>query len=147
MSRSMTAIRLIIAGAFLLTSLCGCGKSTMRIYPAGGKVVFPNGTPLKGGWVWTRPVQAKDIPGARGEIQPDGTFHLGTYRLGDGAVEGEHLVLIAPLMPRGDRTEMLKLPALIDPRFEQFTTSGLKISVASDASKNQFVLPVERPNE
>jgi hypothetical protein len=82
---------------------------------------------------------------ARGRIQPDGTFRLGTYQPVDGAIEGKHLVVIIPPPPVGDRDEMKTLPLVIDPRFQRFETSGLKVTVSRDASENQFPITVERP--
>jgi hypothetical protein len=142
--RSRLALGTAVA-ALLLMVLGGCRDGRLPVYPAGGKVLFPDGKPLSGGWLWTRPLQGKDAPGARGQIRDDGTFELGTYRLGDGAVEGEHLVLVAPLLPRGDRAEMLKRPKVIDPRFESFDTSRLKITVARDSALSRFSIQVQRP--
>lgn len=136
-----------MAAAVLPPILTGCGRHAVPVYSTGGKVVFPDGKPLGGGWVWTRPVQGKDIPGARGQIQPDGSFELGTYRPGDGAVEGEHLVLVSPPLLRGDRAEMLKRPKIIDPRFESFDTSRLKFAVTRDPAKNQFALRIDCPRQ
>src|SRR5207253_2832886 len=72
----------------LLLVLAGCGGSS--VYRAGGKVVYPDGTPLPGGVVLCEPAEevktdGKAPPSVRGYIQPDGTFRLGTYKDDDGA--------------------------------------------------------------
>src|SRR5438552_17655549 len=84
----LTALALILAAA------AGCGSSNTS--PVSGKVVFKDGTPLTGGLVLFRPVDEKLQVSSRGDIQPDGTFFLSTYKEGDGAVPGKYQVAITP---------------------------------------------------
>lgn len=125
--------------------LAGCGGGPLPTYEAGGTVTFPDGKPLSGGWVEFQPVEAPLSVGARGEIQPDGTFRLGTFESGDGAIEGEHRALVVPPLPEGDRDETPTPRWIIDPRFFRVETSGLRFTVSQDASKNQFHIEVTRP--
>lgn len=148
------------AAAVVLVAFAGCGsnRNALPTYRAGGKVAFPDGTPLKGGWVEFRSVNLPRQVTARGQIQSDGTFKLGTYKPGDGAVEGEHCALVMPPPSRtktnpdalrrskGGLGSLAPAPG-IDPRFGRFETSGLKFTVTSSAADNQFLIQVRRPGE
>jgi hypothetical protein len=144
--RRLLAVGLLLTGA-LPTTLGGCGDGSQPTYRAGGRVTFPDGKPLAGGRVEFAPVQSNLGPAARGQIQPDGSFQLSTYRPNDGAVEGEHVALVVPPLPEGGLEGMKILPMPIDSRFTQFDTSGLKCTVSCDPAKNQFVLQVSRPHK
>jgi hypothetical protein len=136
------AVAVFLAGAVPI-SLCGCGGSgKLPTYRAGGKVTFADGKPLAGGRVEFSPVQNALGPAARGQIQPDGSFQLSTYGQNDGTVEGEHVALVVPPLPEGGLEGMKTIPMPIDPRFTQFSTSGLKFTVTREPDKNQFVLQV-----
>ena len=63
---------------WLLLALPGCGGS--GVYPAGGKVVFKDGTPLTGGVVLCEPIDEENKVSVRGYIGEDGRFRLGTHR-------------------------------------------------------------------
>jgi hypothetical protein len=144
MSRSPSVARrfgtLVIA--LILAAALGCGgRST---YPVRGKVVFPDGTPLPGGRVIAEPTDATHQVSARGEIQPDGTFELGTFTDNDGALEGEHHVLITPPEDLVIVEGKPRRPS-IDKRFKRFETSELKIVVTRDPGKNNFTLTVKKP--
>lgn len=135
----------MLFGGMLLIALAGCGHTSRPTYRTGGKVVFPDGKPLVGGMVEFRSAGAEHTVVARGQVQPDGSFQLSTYRPNDGAVEGEHSALVAPFAPMGHMEEMKGAPMVIDSRFTQFDTSGWKFTVVSDTTKNRFVLQVEHP--
>lgn len=147
-------ILLLIALAWLL-SMGGCGGPDRPTYEAGGTVTFGDGTPLAGGWVEFQLCDDELAPTARARIQADGSFRLGTYRDGDGALEGEHRVMILPPPPphpRGWEQKMQKgeaaasaPPVRIDHRYRSFETSGLSFTVTPDASKNRFQIQVEPP--
>ncbi len=123
----------------------GCGSGgALPTYPAGGKVVFTGGKPLEGGWVELKSASKEQAAVARGQIQPDGSFQLSTFSRNDGAIEGEHLILIVPPRPQGD-IEQGSVPIAIDPRFLQYKTSNLKCTITSDSSKNDLLLKVSRP--
>jgi hypothetical protein len=130
-------IALVIALGILLHSVAGCDSA--RLYPVQGTIVFPDGqaaTGLAGANVEFDPVEGKE--GARGDVQSDGTFRLGTHKPGDGVVPGEYRVCIQPPLPELDR------PAtrVLDRRYENLNTSELRVTVK--AEKNQVTLKVER---
>jgi hypothetical protein len=131
--------RLAVLALILAAAVgCGSGKTT----PVRGKVVFKDGTPLSGGLVLFRPVDEKLQVSARGDIQKDGTFILGTYQEGDGAVPGKYQVAITP-PPRPTRLEKPIGPPFIHPRFESYETSGLEFEVTH--RKNEFTIQVQKP--
>jgi hypothetical protein len=85
--RFVTAAILLAVFGFTL----GCSSGELPVAPAHGKVTY-KGKPLEFGTVMFEPKQG---PPATGQIQPDGTFVLGTYGSGDGAIVGSHTVRIA----------------------------------------------------
>ena len=132
---------LILFGA---ASLAGC-SGQVPTYKAGGKVTLPDGTPMNSGHVEFRPVDSEHLVSARGTIQADGTFELSTFETGDGAIEGEHQVLVRP-MHLGGGTPPPGMPVFkpvqIDKRFADFSTSGLRFTVTRDTAKNHFEIQV-----
>jgi hypothetical protein len=134
---SSSSFHLALLGLLLLGAT-GCGSG--GTYPVQGKVVFQDGTPLKGGIVVFESVDHAHII-ARGDIAPDGTFELGTKKPGDGALAGKHRVLVAPLLPSNVKES--KGPRPIHPRFENFETSKLVLTV--EKRDNDFTIHVEKP--
>jgi hypothetical protein len=78
--------------------LAGCNRSSFELAPVHGTVTVDD-QPLFQGKVRFAPVGKGDgdHPGrpALGSIQSDGTYRLTTYKGNDGAVIGEHWVMIA----------------------------------------------------
>src|SRR5262245_13341051 len=88
------------AAVLALASAPGCGGN--RTYPVQGRVVFKDGAdirPLVGGLVVFEPLDPGGKDSARGEILPDGTFRLGTYKEADGAPPGRYRALVTPPTP------------------------------------------------
>lgn len=124
----------------------GCGKGDLATYPVTGKVTFADGTPMTGGLVTFSAQQAGKSIGARGPIQQDGTFTMGTFQPGDGAAAGEQRVSVVPPLPKVDRDEVKRLPPPpIDPKFGRFETSGLTHTVTRKAADNFLEIIVEPP--
>ena len=86
----MTGSRWLVV-AIACGFLVGCG-SQPQTFPVHGRVVFKDGTPVRFGSIETLSVEKR--VNARGTIRPDGTFSLTTYENDDGAVPGEHRVVI-----------------------------------------------------
>src|SRR5215813_7535464 len=84
--RAGALVSLVLFGA------SGCGGPTL--FPVSGKVTYKDGKPVTAGFVIFEPLSQKIS--ARGEIQADGSFQLGTHRDNDGAMEGDYKVLVAP---------------------------------------------------
>lgn len=76
--------------------LPGCAKDAFPTAPVKGKVTY-QGQPVTGGTITLRPLGGGGTSvnlgkPASGDVQPDGTFVLGTKGAGDGAVIGKHEV-------------------------------------------------------
>jgi hypothetical protein len=121
---------LLLAGVLGFSLLlAGCGSRTQ---PVEGIVVFKGGEPatkLAGYYVTFESV---DQPvSATGVVQPDGTFKVGTYQDGDGALLGKHRVSIGPPAPDyGDNPKSLILP-----KYNQPQTSGLEVTIMRGINK------------
>ncbi len=144
--RYLTIVTIAIMSFAMWT---GCGKSTPPTFPVVGKVVYSDGKPFAGGYIELCPLGGEYRATARGEIQQDGSFELSTFSKNDGAIEGDHAVLVIPPIPERQSGQPLPrdVEQSIDPRFGQFGTSGLRITVASDPTKNEVVLRVGRPGK
>ena len=117
----------------------GCGGAgQLQTYHTTGKVHFADGTPLPGGSVVFQSVEHRLT--ANAPIQEDGTFQLGTYEPGDGAVAGKHTAAVQPPMTNPDMGP--RVP--IHPRFRRMETSGLEFTVTEEGP-NEFDILVEAP--
>lgn len=104
------------------------GCSGDRIYPVQGKVVSADGIAPRFGTVEFR--SRTDGTVASGTIAEDGTFSLTTKKPGDGALVGEHDIILVrfinvedgPLHTHGHAVEIPK-------RYASFETSGLQATV------------------
>jgi hypothetical protein len=114
---------------------CGCSGNLVPTYPAGGQVVFSDGKPLPGGNIEFAPQEGTVRTSARAMIQEDGTFRLTTFEDGDGAIEGQHRVLIIPARQREDRNA--RFAWSVDPKYQSFDTSELEATVLPD-TENEF---------
>jgi hypothetical protein len=112
----------------------GCGPNRPTVVPVEGVVVFADGEPVRGGQIELESVTQK--VNARGPISPDGAFRLTTYREGDGAVPGEHRVIVQPSLPvYGGLSETVahkphgETPRTVPVRFGDYRTSELTATV------------------
>jgi hypothetical protein len=93
-------MRLGAAATIALTILVllpfpGCGNAPPQApptLPVKGKVTFKGKPVTKGAVTFEPDGMGKE---AHGDIQPDGTFELTTYKPGDGAVPGTHRVAVS----------------------------------------------------
>jgi hypothetical protein len=69
---------------------------------------------------------------ATGVVQPGGTFQVGTFREGDGAVLGKHRVAITPPVPDGD---VVRPKSRVHPKYERFASSELEVTVTRGPNK------------
>src|SRR5262245_36789853 len=80
--------------ALLLLLVAGCSSRLAEVH---GTVTLADGSPLTRGQI----VFEGEIDGApvsaRGEVKPDGSYRMSTYRPGDGVPPGKYRVLINPL--------------------------------------------------
>src|SRR5216684_5280266 len=95
---SRRALAVVVGFVMLFVSVTGCDGG--RLYPVEGTIVFSDGevaTGLAGANVEFDPVAGKE--GARGDVQSDGTFRLGTHKPDDGVAPGEYRVCVQPPLP------------------------------------------------
>src|SRR5579859_5968725 len=125
MTRLMGRWRAALAAALLLAA-AGCGGGQ---YPVRGKVTFEDGSPVTGGMVVFESKDAQPAVTARGAIQADGTYTLGTHKSDDGVPPGVYRVLLAPPAPEELTRRKPKPP--FEERYLDFRTSGLECEVHS----------------
>jgi hypothetical protein len=137
----MTTCRDRLFVFWFVVLVVGCrDDGRLSTYKVTGKVVLSNGTPLQGGWIVCESPQHGLA--ARGVIDTDGTFRLGTFEQSDGAVAGKHRVAITPATPAGYHPDQGRLPPTIDRRFMHMDTSGLEFEV-TPAGVNHFEITVQ----
>ena len=116
----------------LLIALVAAGCSDQQeTYVVHGMVVYPDGKPLTKGTVEFEAVDEKRPITASSEIEPDGTFQLGTFARHDGAIPGRQRIAViadAEIGTEAERPEFLP-PPVVASRFSEFKTSGLETVV------------------
>ncbi len=123
-----------------LLVLVGCNRGP-KMVPVTGKVVY-DGRPLEFGVIMFQPPSGQ---AAQGDIKPDGTFNLSTYRLNDGVVVGKHKVRIAcyesmrPGAAKGSGERTLGKP-LVPEKYTIFDQSGLTADVSENNHDFTFEL-------
>jgi len=112
---SVRFVRLVLMCA-LATAFASCSKSSVKLYPVHGQVLFKD-QPAEGAQVVFRPAQesgeGKNRPMAYGTVEKDGKFTLRTDPHGEGAPAGDYVVLITwyDTDPRDPEKHFNKLPA------------------------------------
>ena len=134
MRSKIRCIGRVVPATLLLLIAAGCG----RYYPVHGKVTYRDGTPVTKGIVVFESKDTDKAVTARGDIQTDGTYQLGTQKPGDGAPAGLYRVLVTPRMENPDAPE-----DNIDRRFADFKTSGLEFEVKPGT--NEYPIQVSKP--
>ena len=131
-----------LAAGLIAISLVGCGG--VKLHPVEGVITYADGTPMPGGGVITfTPVDPEMKVSARGNIQEDGTFGMGTFIEMDGVPEGTYTVAIVPTRPRAVRNAPADWPP-IDKRYSNHEESGVEFTVT--AGKNEYKIIVEKGN-
>ena len=135
---------LCLCALVLLACMVGCSDN-LATYPVTGKVEFADGTPAMFGTIEfqsiTHPINA------RGKINRSGEFSLTTYHDGDGAVAGDHKIVITqmiPPTPLGVQVHHDHGDA-IDSKYFNYDTSGLRMMVEEE--ENEIVLVVEKSDD
>lgn len=123
----------------LVVTAAGCGSGR---YPVTGKVAFEDGSPLDEGTVSAEATIDGKLVAARGNIQNDGSFQLGTERPGDGALPGKYRVVVLPRALGDSENAQGMKPAVAD-KFTRFDTSGITHEVPNGPS--ELNIRVTRP--
>ena len=147
---------------FVLTAMTGCGNGLVDLR---GKVTFSDDdSPLTTGYVYLDDGQTL----ARGKINADGTYTVGTNSDKDGLAPGNYRVYITHAIgpdpsgafetsfrpmgaanasannSSGADSRLRRMIPLIDQKFTRVETSGLSITV--DRSTKEFNIKVDRPS-
>ena len=132
---------------FLLCVLLGFAGCNSNVAMSGKVTFSDDGSPLTVGTV----IFKKGNLISKGNLQPDGTFVIGSMSESDGLAPGTYQVYISgadkDVIPPGKDASYAYLVPLIDPKHSKPETSGLSVDVTK-ATKN-FELQVERydPNK
>jgi len=130
--------RLAVVVGLALLSAAGCGSNP----PVRGKVVYADtDQPVSelDGFDVTFTSEKLGIS-ARGTVQKDGTFQLGTERDKDGAPPGEYVVTLTQPYRQPDRPYVGD--RVVDVAYEDAATSDLRAEVKP--GKNDFVFKLRR---
>jgi hypothetical protein len=111
MTRTLMAVA---AGLILSATGCNSGQEMPKTYPAGGRVLYQNGQPMKGGSIQLLG-EATNYLRIFGSIQEDGKFSLSTLRDRTkiaGAPVGEYRIeVLPPLQGEHKGTLPINVPA------------------------------------
>ena len=122
----------------------GCNDGKLKTYPATGKVVFPDGSPVKVGTIECKSIEHGVQ--ATAEIGLDGTFSLTTYKQGDGAVAGNHKCVVVQFIqidnPANYKPSTI---GVVNNKYNSYSTSGLSFRI--EPQKNELLIQVEGVRE
>lgn len=111
--------------SLLILAALGCGGSSHELETAlvRGTVTL-DGNPVTGGYVFIVPGKGRM---AKGVIQSDGTFVMGTYESSDGVQVGTHPVIVTPVPADEGSGRQNAVP--IPRKYAVASTSGLTCEV------------------
>lgn len=127
--------RFVLAALALCLSIgaTGCNGGP-KIVPARGIVVFEDGTPVKVGTVETKHTELEGGQ-ARGSIQEDGTFVLGTFSEADGAAVGKHRCVVVQFVMMEDVPGFKpSTQGVVNSSNASYATSGLTIDIPEEGT-------------
>jgi hypothetical protein len=120
----------------------GCRGDQLATYPVSGSVDITGVGDLKSGEV----IFTNETITAKGQIQPDGTFKLTTYKENDGAPAGKYQAFIlGAAKSKATASDPYAIEYLIDPSFTDRKTSGLEFTV--EEGPNEFTIAVTPPGQ
>lgn len=129
----------------LLSLALGCGPDRPATYPVRGRVVFPDGSPVRTGTVEL--LSQDHGTTATGSISDDGAFVLGTFTEYDGACAGQHdAIVVQFIINDGVTIHTRDHGDPVDPRFASYDSSGLTVDVRA-VEQNDITLTVEKKRD
>jgi hypothetical protein len=137
MSATWLSRLVLLATAFV--TLVGCGGDHLKTAVVRGKVTC-NGKPVPNGTISFIPTAG---PTATGEIQSDGSFTLTTYRKDDGAVLGQHTVVIVAMEDMSTRLPEARNPLpppIVPEKYTSLATTDLRREVKDEVNQFSFDL-------
>ncbi|MDG2013461.1 MAG: hypothetical protein P8J33_08150 [Pirellulaceae bacterium] len=116
----------------------GC-KQSDNLHPVKGKIVFEDGSPVMFGDIEFQ--STLEPINARGKIQRDGTFVIGTRTGNDGALEGPHKVVIVQAITNHFNLNVVHDHGhIIAPKYTRYETSDLKVDVKPEENVLNIVV-------
>ena len=103
--------RILLALAVLTTAIVGCGgdDDDSGLYAVKGKLIGKDGKPIANVRVTLYPVKGGERPSSTGVANRDGEFTLKTARQKDGAVAGQHKVVLSVDMSAASYAKATKI--------------------------------------
>jgi len=138
-NRLGTRLMLLIS----LVVFSGCGMGQLRTHPVEGQVRFTSGGAPTFGDIEFYNEEHK--LNARGKINKDGSFSIGTYSENDGAIEGTHKIVIIQ-NTRSAIAEQLDINIrhdhgdLVDRAYFDYRTSGLTCTITQGSNRIELVV-------
>src|SRR5262245_9503502 len=129
----------------LLTGAVAACSNKIPTYPVHGKVVYKDGTPIRGGgglMIWFESTTSP-YHRASGLVDANGEFVLSFIEAGSGAPEGEHRIRFDPGTEHMQPSAEIALGKKMPPRYLEFRTSDLKQMITR--GDNVVVVEVDRP--
>ncbi len=135
-SVSMQLLPVVIAflSVVSLIGSLGCDSTRQATFPVVGTVHLADGRVVEQGMVEFRLDLGEQRIIARGKIQPDGTFALSTFRPSDGALPGQHQVIVQQLIVAEGFAADHQHGPRIAARYADYATSGLQAVVEAIGS-------------
>jgi len=128
--RYSVVVSLRLLSILVLLMLGGaCNKSTIKLHPVKGKVLFKD-QPADGAQIVFRPVNedpAAKLPAPYGTVGADGSFSLHTELQGEGAPAGDYIVMI--MRYGADPKDPNKAANLLPPKYADPAKPILKVTV------------------
>ncbi len=119
-------------------TIVGCEKGGRKVVPVKGTVTI-DGAPMTFGRVLFSPIasegQMEAGKPAIGYIQSDGTFTLTTYKANDGAVTGNHRVIVSSKSRKKSDRSKPPWPDNV-PRFENLRLVGQRFEVKQEGQNS-----------
>lgn len=127
----------------LLTGIAGCSSDQLPTYPVEGTIRFKDGSFPKFGDIEF--YSAAHQINARGKINRDGSFTVGTYEQDDGAVEGKHQITVLQISGNhltADYNDEIKHDhgALVHTAYFDYRTSDLECNIKQETNRVELVV-------
>lgn len=124
--------------AALILTVSACGPSRPAVAPVTGRITV-GGEPMTTGVIWFYPTTGRP---ATGLIDADGRYALGTFTKGDGALLGDHRVVIEARdlsQPEGQRSAPPSEPPADLP--EAIKQEWASATASAGAAKIKWLVP------
>jgi hypothetical protein len=128
-----------LSSCLLVCLLAGCGENRPKTAVVQGTVTY-KGKPVPNGSVNFVPAEG---PAATGEIGPDGSYRLTTFRKGDGAVLGTHKVVIVAMQDVSGQAVEARSPLpppIVPVKYTSLATTDLTAEVKDQENTINFDL-------